>query len=162
MNGQDTAFQVGDHVVHWMYGFGEIIQLDEKVLSEHVGKYYVVQIRDLTLWVPIDQTGEGCLRLPTPAEDFQKLFGILTSPAEPLSADRLMRRTQLTERLKDRTLESICLVIRDLVEYKRNNKTNDSDTSTLEHSRNILLNEWSEALSVPVKEAERELKDLLK
>jgi len=161
MSEQDMPFQVGDQVIHWVYGLGEIIQLDEKVLSGHTGKYYVVQMRDLTLWVPLNETGEHCLRFPTPAGDFQKLFRILASPGEPLSVDRFMRRTQLTELMKDRTLESICRVLRDLVYFMRNNKINDSDNSVLNHARNFLLNEWSVALSVPVQQAERELRNLL-
>jgi RNA polymerase-interacting CarD/CdnL/TRCF family regulator len=162
MNAQDTAFQVGDHVIHWMYGLGEVIQLDEKVLSEHTDKYYVVQIRDLTLWVPINQIGEPCLRFPTPARDFEQIFRLLSSPGEPLSNDRLIRKTQLTERLNERTLKSICQVIRDLANYKRTNKFNETDTSILEHARNFLLNEWSIALSVPIQQAEHELRNLLK
>jgi RNA polymerase-interacting CarD/CdnL/TRCF family regulator len=162
MNEQTMAFKVGDRVIHWKYGLGEIIHLDEKILSDHTDKYYVVQIRDLTLWVPVNQIGEPCLRLPTPARDFQKLFRFLASPGEPLSADRHMRKTELTELLKDRTLKSVCRVIRDLMNFKRTNKINESDNSILEHARNFLLNEWSVALSVPIKQAEGELSDLLK
>ena len=158
---QDMAFQVGDQVIHWVYGLGEIIQLDEKVLSGHSDEYYVVQIRDLTLWVPRNEIGELCLRLPTPAKDFQKLFSLLASPGESLSPDRFMRKTQLTELMKDGTLESICRVVRDLEYHKRNNKINENDNSILERARDSLLNEWSVALSVPIQQAERELKDLL-
>jgi RNA polymerase-interacting CarD/CdnL/TRCF family regulator len=158
---QDMSFQVGDQVIHWVYGLGEIIQLDEKVLSGHTDKYYVVQIRDLTLWVPLNETGEHCLRLPTPTRDFHKLFRLLASPGEPLSTDRYMRKTQLTDLLKDGTLESICRVVRDLVYHKRDNKLNENDNSVLERARSFLLNEWSVALSVPVQQAERELMNLL-
>ena len=162
MSERDMSFQVGDRVIHWMYGLGEIIQLDEKVLSGHTSKYYVVQIRDLTLWVPLNETGEHCLRLPTPARDFKKLFRILASPGEPLSPDRFARKTQLTELLRDGTLKSMCRVVRDLVYYKRTKKINENDNSILAHARNFLLNEWSVALSVPVQQAEFELRDLLK
>lgn len=158
---QNKAFQVGDQVIHWAYGLGEIIQLDEKELSGHTCKYYVVKMRDLTLWVPVSETGERCLRFPTPARDFQKLFRILASPGEPLSVDRFERKTQLTQRLKDGTLESVCRVIRDLALRKRINKMNDNDSSILDRARSFLLNEWSLALSVPAQQAESELRELL-
>ena len=161
MSERDMSFQVGDRVIHWVYGLGEIIQMDEKALAGHKSKYYVVQIRDLTLWVPLNETGEHCLRFPTPARDFPELFHILASPGEPLSTDRFMRKTQLTEILKDRTLESICRVVRDLVVYKRTKKINENDNSILAHARNFLLNEWSVALSVPIQQAECELRNLL-
>ena len=156
------AFQVGDQVVHWSFGLGAIIQLDEKELSGRTGRYYVVQIRDLTLWVPINETGEHCLRLLTPARDFQRLFEILASPGEPLSPNRFERKTQLTERMKDGTLESICQVVRDLASYMQTKRMNENDTSTWKRARSFLLDEWSAALSVPVRRAERELMELLR
>ena len=161
MGGRDTAFHVGDQVIHWVYGLGEIIQLDVKTLAGHSIQYYVLQLNDLTLWVPIDEAGEGHLRYLTPARDFQNLFQILASPAEPLSADRHERKLQLAERLKDGKLESVCRVVRDLAYLKQIKKMNDNDSSFLERARKFLLNEWSVALSVPVRQAETKLVELL-
>ena len=158
---QNRSFKVGDQVIHWVYGLGEIIQIEEKVLSGHTAQYYVVQIRDLTLWVPLNEAGEDCLRLPTPVGDFQILFRLLASPGEPLSKERFARRTQLTELLKGRTLESTCRVVRDLVYHKRTNKLNQYDNTILKRARNFLLNEWSAILSVSIYQAENELKILL-
>jgi len=52
-------FQVGEKVVHWNYGMGEILQLDEKLLAGQMTRCYVVRIRDLTIWVPILQKGDS-------------------------------------------------------------------------------------------------------
>lgn len=161
MSELDTAFHVGDQVIHGVYGLGEIIQLDEKTLSGHTGQYYVLKLSGLTIWVPIGETGERHLRFLTPARDFQKLFNILASPGEPLSTDRYERKLQLAERLKDGKLESICRVVRDLASLKRARKMNDNDNSLLERARNFLLNEWSAVLSVPIQQAESKLMDLL-
>jgi RNA polymerase-interacting CarD/CdnL/TRCF family regulator len=135
MMDEKLAFQVGDKVIHWAYGLGEIIQLDEKELFGHTSKYYVVKIRDMTIWVPITDMGERCLRFLTPAGDFKMLFGILASPGEPLSADRLERKNQLMEQLKDGRLESICRVVRDLAFHKRMKKVNENDSSVLARAR---------------------------
>lgn len=158
---QKMVFQVGDQVIHWSYGLGEIIQLDEKALFGHTSKYYVVKLNDITLWVPINESGESCLRYLTPARDFQKLFGILASPAEPLSNDRMERKNQLTEQLRDGTLESVCRVIRDLAFHKQGNKTNENDSSVMARAKRFLLDEWSVVLSVPIYQAESELNNLL-
>lgn len=156
-----NTFHVGDDVIHWSYGLGKIIQLDEKEVAGHTDKYYVVQIYDLTLWVPISDSGECSLRYLTPAREFRKLFTILSGPCEPLSSDRNERKIQLTQQLKNGSLESICRVIRDLTSFKQTGKTNESDNSILAHARKLLLNEWSVALSVPIQQAENDLKKLL-
>jgi RNA polymerase-interacting CarD/CdnL/TRCF family regulator len=154
-------FQVGDKVVHWVYGPGEIINLEEKVLSGHTTLYYVVQVNDLTLWVPSDEQGKRSMRFPTPASEFEDLFVLLRSPGDPLPNDRLERKLELSERLKDGTLESICRVIRDLHLFRLTQKFNESDTSTLERAQKFLLSEWRISLSVPAAQAEKELKQLL-
>jgi CarD family transcriptional regulator len=162
MSEQNTVFHVGDQVVHWVYGLGEVIYLDEKELAGVTKDYYVVIIRDMTLWVPMNETGEHCLRFLTPAQDFDKLFGILSGPAEPLSTQRFERRKQLTDRLKEGTLESICRVIRDLALYKQIKRLNVHDNSIQKRARRFLLEEWSIVLSVTSEQADRELKKLIK
>lgn len=154
-------YQVGDKVIHWLYGMGDIIQIDEKVLSGHKNLYYVVQIRDLTLWVPVNEAGKRSLRMPTPGSGFEKLFATLRSQIEPLSDDRLVRRTQLLEKMKIGTLESICRVIRDLSFFARTKKLNDNDKFVLERARELLFNEWKLSLSVSFSQAEDKLEELL-
>lgn len=161
MNEQQKPFQIGDRVIHWAYGPGEILQLDEKTLSGSTRQYYKVKMSNLTLWVPVEQTGDPSLRPPTPKKDFEDLFQILSGPGESLPSDRNERRLQLIERLKDHDLASICGVIRDLTLHKRLNKMNENDTATLDRSRDFLTYEWSEAFLIPVGQANKELTKLL-
>lgn len=161
MTMQNIIFQVGDQVVHSSYGPGVILKLDEKKLSGRTKQYYVVQIRDLTLWVPVDQAGERKLRSPTPASEFKRLFTILASPGGPLPPDRHERKLHLVERLKAKNLESVCLVIRDLTRHRNVSKMNETDNSILERCREAFVLEWSIVLSIPVRQAEQELKQLL-
>jgi CarD family transcriptional regulator len=157
----EQQFQVGDKVIHWAHGPGEIIQLDEKSLSGHTQQYYVVETSNLKLWVPVDQIDDHSLRLPTPKKDFKDLFQILVSPGKSFSLGRNERRLQLVERLKDHELASICGIIRDLTLHKRLNKMNDNDKAILARNRNVLIYEWSIASSISTRQAEIELGKLL-
>lgn len=148
-------------MVHWSYGPGVILQMDEKEIAGVITRYYMVQVRDMTMWVPATDAGERGLRFPTPAEDFPALYLILSSAAEALSDDRMERKTQLTERLKDNRIDSVCRVIRDLTYHQRNKKMNDNDNVILQRARAFLLNEWSTSLSISLVQAEQELDRLL-
>jgi RNA polymerase-interacting CarD/CdnL/TRCF family regulator len=161
MADQNSLYQVGDLVIHWMYGPGTIVQFDIKELDGRKSEYYVVRTRDLTIWVPICDSGEKCLRKPTPAIEFKNLFKVLASNGEPLSTDRLERKLQLTERMKSGSLEEICTVVRDLISQKRSSKMNENDNATLERARSFLLSEWSISFDIPVQQANRELESLL-
>ncbi len=154
-------FHVGDTVIHLTYGLGEIIDIDEKELFGRKERYYVVQVQNLCLWVPISQEDQGSLRYPTPPQEFERLFTILHSPGEPLAEDRLERKNQLLEKMRDGTLESICKVIRDLTFHRKVKKLNDNDVSTLNQAKNFLSNEWGFSLSIPCSQAGRELEQLI-
>ncbi len=155
------SFQVGDQVVHNVYGLGIISQIDEKIVQDALIKYYVVTLNNLTLYVPISSEGENHLRLPTPAGKFEELFTILRSPAEPLSNDKLIRKSQLSNIIKDGKLESLCKAIRDLSFHRRTAKLNENDLAFLNRVQNHLLNEWSLALSISVAQAKHELSKIL-
>jgi len=162
MDKQDLMiFQVGDRVVHRTYGLGAVILLDEKNLSGHTNKYYVVETGELTLWVPRNVDGERCLRFLTPARDFKDLFRVLASPGNLLPPDRYERKKHLTERLNEGTLKSICRLIRDLVSHKQLKKMNDNDNAILNRAISFLLDEWSLVLTVPRLQAEQKMTELL-
>lgn len=155
------TYQVGSKVIHWAYGPGEIIQLDEKRLAGKSAMYYVVQFKDMTVWVPIDDSDKCSLRSPTPPGEFNNLFEILRGAGEILPEDRLERKNQLTERLRAGTLEAICRVIRDLCSYSYKKKLNDYDSGIMDRARRFLLAEWKLSLSVPAEDAQGKLEVLL-
>lgn len=156
-----SNFHVGDFVVHQAHGPGEVIEVDVKTLNGHAENYYVVKINDLTLWVPVENQSASTLRLPTPPDGFERLFDILRSPGEPLPTDRLERKTFLSQRLRDGTLDSICVVIRDLNAQRRIKKLSESDSAVYERAAKLLLSEWCLSLAVSPADAEQELNLLL-
>ena len=91
----------GDTVMHWTHGLGKVVRLEERTLSGEVILYYEIQIGDMRVWVPADDMLETRLRLPTHANEFKSLMGILSEPGEPLPENRRERKTLLVEWLKD-------------------------------------------------------------
>ena len=154
-------FHVGDPVMHWTYGLGNIIGLEERSISGEKNLYYKVGIKDLTLWVPADGQVGNRLRPPTSAAGFKNLFSILAGSGEPLPDDRHERKLQLVEWLKDGRAESLCRVIRDLSTYQQVRPLNETDQNLMKRARNALLGEWGFVLSVSVMDAETELRRIL-
>ncbi len=151
----------GDPVMHWTYGFGQVVRLEERDLSGSNILYYAVQIKDMTVWVPADAKLESRLRPPTPQSGFKKLVGILSAPGKPLPEDRQERRALLFELLKDGRAESLCKIIRDLSASQKIKSLNDNDQTLLKQVKNALLGEWGFALSITPAQAELELHRLL-
>jgi len=154
-------FHVGDPVMHWTYGFGHVVGIEERILAEQKTLYYTVTAHDLTVWVPVDDQLETRLRPPTSAEGFRDLFAILSGDSQPLPDDRQDRKVFLVEKLKDGQASSLCRVLRDLTTYQHSHSLNDNDLNLMKRSRESLLGEWRHALSVPAGEAEAELHRML-
>ena len=150
-------FHQGDTVMHWTYGLGQIVRLEERDLFGVNTLYYAVQIRDLTVWVPSDDELDHRLRLPTSKSGFEELFAILSNPGEPLPDNRQERRTRLLALLKDGSTQSLCRLISGLHAYRKIRPLNDSDQSILKKARNALLGEWEFVLSITPAQAEHEL-----
>ena len=155
------GFQIGDKVIHWSHGLGEIVTIEERIIRDHLTNCYVFRTPDLTIWIPIDDLEQHSLRLPVLPEDFERLYGILTGPSEQLLDDRVLRKDQLMAQMKDGQLASICRVVRDLTNFKRSKKLNDQEKSILERATNSLLTEWAYSLGMPLNQAEQAMMSLL-
>jgi len=155
-------FKIGEQVIHWKFGLGEIVQLEEKVVLGKSALYYVVQIRDFLIWVQANEIGEASLRKPTPDSEFNGLFAILRSPGETLSLDCLERKQHLQDQMRNGKLDGICRVVRDLTSFSSIKHLNENDKSVLARARNFLITEWGLSLSVTSDQAERELTQMLR
>jgi len=154
-------FNIGDPVMHWTYGFGHVKGIEERDMYGKNNFYYEIGVNDLTVWVPDDENVGSRLRSPTSAAGFENLFSILAAPGEPLPENRQERKMQIVEKLKDGRAETLCRVIRALVDYQQIRPLNETDQSIMKRVHNALIGEWVFALSVPIVEAEKELRRIL-
>ena len=154
-------FQIGDSVVHWSYGLGQIIGLEERAVAGENRLYYEVKIQNFSVWVPADSRLASRLRWPTSARAFKKLFAVLCGPAGTLSGDRHERKSQLHTKMAGGEAKAICQVIRDLTTLQQEKSLNYDDKSTLQRARTLLLGEWGHALEMPAAQAEAGLYKLL-
>jgi RNA polymerase-interacting CarD/CdnL/TRCF family regulator len=155
------AFRKGDTVMHWTYGLGKIVRLENRQLLGHKTTYYAVQVGDMTVWVPADDQLDQRLRKPSSKAQLRKLRLLLGRSGVTLPIDRHERKTMLLEMLKDGRAESLCRVIRSLVGFSKTHPLNDNDQALLKRAQTALLAEWGHALDVTPQQAELQLRRLL-
>lgn len=155
------GFRIGDKVIHCTFGLGEITQIEEKIINGHPTHCYVVTVSDMTVWVPMDDLQKNSLRAPTSPEEFVKTLPILSGPTETLLEDRMLRKNQLMDQLKDGQLTSICRVVRDLTHYQHSFKLNDQEISILNKAVKSLLTEWTVSLGISFNQAHQAMESML-
>jgi CarD family transcriptional regulator len=154
-------YAIGDTVVHWNHGIGTVVAIDKKDLAGETQLYYVVDVKQYKLWVPVKDANEGTIRFPTESAQFKELFDILRMPGEPLAENQFQRKSELRERMQKRTLEGLCHVIRDLAELSHRHTLNQNDTTILLRAEEHLLDEWELSLGVSRFDAMHDLEALL-
>jgi RNA polymerase-interacting CarD/CdnL/TRCF family regulator len=156
------AYKVGDTVVHWNYGIGKILAVEDKGLPGDPCFYYVIEGNELTLWVPVEENGSSSLHLPTPSTEFGQLISILRSPGEMMSDSPDQRGTELDQRLQKKSLVETCLIIRDLNYRSYWGKLSSNDIWVLKNAQSFLLDEWKLSLGTPREKARVEMEWILK
>ena len=154
-------YSIGDKVIHWAYGLGEITAMDEKRLAGKTRSYYVVELSDFTIWVPADENGTQSIHPPIPHSEFNSLLEILSDPGDELPGDRKQRQIMLSQRMKNRSCEEICTIIRDLVTLSHSQKLNRNDFEVLKRAEEYLLNEWELSLGTKRLAAQEQLQNIL-
>lgn len=155
-------YAVGDTVVHWTYGLGKVIAIDEMDLAGATQPYYVVEVERLKLWIPLEEAHDGSIRPPLESSQFETLFAILKTRGQPLPDHFDQRKNGLRARMQKRTLADVCHVIRDLSDRSRHYNLNDNDAAVLFRAQEHLLDEWVISLGIDRSQALETLEVLIR
>ena len=162
MAGEQLVYHIGDTIVHWNYGLGTVVAIEERDIGGVTQLYYVVDVENLQLWVPVEEANVSSLRFPTESFQFEALFDILRTPGETLPDNQYQRRLELQERMHKKTLADLCHLIRDLADRSRQFPPNQNDNIALSRAEEILVDEWVRSLGVERATANDELDLLLR
>ncbi len=155
-------FQVGDHVVHPMYGVGTIQSWTEQQFPGGLRRaYYVVKTEGATVWVPIDAQGGTVLRGIVARQSLAECRRLLSSAPVHLDKNQRMRQLELEGRLKDGLLPALCKTVRDLRALGAQGSLRPTDDRLLKRIYKALCEEWAAAEGVSEQAAVREIEDLL-
>ena len=157
------AYNVGETVVHWIYGVGKIVAIEDKGLPGESGNCcYVIEGCEQTLWVPVDEIGSSSLHKPTTQADFNLLINNLRSQGEAMSNNPHKRGDQLGKRMQKASPKELSLVIRDLNYRSQRVNLTSNDIWILQHAQIYLLDEWELSLGTPREKARIEMESILK
>ena len=155
-------FQVGDRVVHPVYGVGTIRSLGRQQFSGAPARqYYEVKTGGPTVWVPIDEHGATVLRAIAAKESLDACRKILKSRPVRFEKDRQLRQADLTRRLGVKSLPSLCETVRDLRADGELKPLGKADDDLLKRISKAMCDEWAAAEGVTFQVAQDEIESLL-
>jgi CarD family transcriptional regulator len=155
-------FEIGDVVVHPVYGVGHITTIEEKQFSKiEACLYYQIVFPKSNTWLPVEPQEASGLRPITTKSELDRYRNLLKSPPIPLEKNHHRRHHALLRRLREGSFQVLCEVVRDLTAWGWRKPLGSADMTILQKIRQSLCQEWATAAGVSTTEATREIDTLL-
>ncbi len=154
--------KIGDLVVHPAFGIGHIVNIEEESFFEKEARlYYKVTRLKHTMWILVEAQEATGLRLVTAKSELDQYRDLLKSPPVSLEKNHQQRHLELVSRLRRGSFQGVCEVVRDLTAWSWRKPLGQTDTTTLQKTRDSLYEEWAMAAGVSITEAIKEIDALL-
>ena len=155
-------FKSGDEAVHPGYGLGNIVRLEEREMAGAAKCwYYVLAMKNTTIWVPVCADGSNILRAVTAKRELDQYRTLLKSRPARLEHDSNKRRLEVNQHLKPGSFRVMCEGVRDLTACGWYRPLGEIDTNLLQKVRDNLRREWAAASGLSMPEAILEVDALL-
>ena len=153
MSKKPDSLTKGDWIVHVYYGIGQITKVETKAIGEEKSKYYRVDTRNSTFYVPVKNINFDRIRPLSSDYKLRKAKKILKSDPENLPENHNDRRKYIAEFVSSSEMDIAAELIRDLYFRKENHSLNDYEMKVLENTEKMFLREWSIIQDISEEEA---------
>lgn len=153
MSKKPDSLSKGDWIVHAYYGIGRITKVETKTIGEDKAKYYRVDAKNSTYFVPVKNVDPERIRPLSSDYKLRKAKKILKSDPEIFPDNHNDRRKYISEFITKSEMAVAAELIRDLIFRKQNHNLNDFETKVLENTEKMFLREWAIIQNITEEEA---------
>ena len=162
MSDNTSPFAKGDWIVHAYYGVGQIKSIENKKMGDTSSKYYKVEARNSTFFIPVKNAENDRIRLVASKKMLRKAIKTLKDSPTEMESDHNQRKRQISEMLNDCSLLATAELIRDLIGRRKEHRLNDHEQSTLTKISTRLVREWAISSEISIEEAQKKFDDATK
>jgi CarD family transcriptional regulator len=156
-------YSIGDKVVHPGHGPGIIRGIENRQVIGEAKDYYIIEVlaSDITLMTPVIKADELVLRLAMDEAAMERLLALLATPYNELSGDFRERQLDIEERLKEGDIFVTAEIVRDMAWHGHINDLTKRDEQLLQRAEELLASELALVKDIEVKDAIKEVQDIL-
>ena len=143
MSSKSSSFTKGDWIVHTFYGVGQIKSIEKKKIGDDQNKYFKVEAKNSTFFVPVDNIDTDRIRPVASKYMLKKAISTLKEKPQQLETDHTQRKRQISEMLNDPSLVTNATLVRDLRARRDEFGLNDHEENTLDKMTKRLIREWA-------------------
>ena len=152
-------YQIGDKVVHPMYGGGVVDSIVQKTVDGVVRDYYILKLpnRSMVVMVPTDNCEEIGVRRVVDQTQADQVMAAIPDIQVEMTANWNHRYRENMERMKSGDLLEVARVIKGLTIRDQKRGLSTGERKMLHSARQILISEIVLAKSSSYESAEKEL-----
>ena len=158
-----TPFKKGSAVIYPQHGAGKITDLVTKTVGDTERDYFVIdlELQELRVWVPVDEAEEIGVREPTPADELEDLFELLSDHDVRIPSNFSRRMKNNQRRMNDGDVWQLAEVVRNLAVRRDRKHLSPSEKTLYLHARALLVAELALSMGVSHEKAEAALDERL-
>jgi len=159
----ESPFKKGDPVIYPQHGAGRVVAVEKRTVGEVEREYLVVELelQDLRVWVPVDEAEQVGVREPTPPEELDDLFELLSDHDVRIPANFSRRMKNNQSRMNDGDVWQLAEVVRNLAIRRSKKHLSPSEKTLYAHARNLLIAELAHTMSTTPEKAEAAIDERL-
>ena len=161
MNNNERLYEVGDWMVHLIYGVGQVKKLEKRPIGGIDRLCYRVRTEDGVFWLPIDNADNERVRPIAGPKLIQHALETLRKAPQKMAANFQTRRKRIRKVSLDGDLDTDLKLVRDLNARQFKKGLNSTEQSALDTIVKRFLQEWSLSKGIEIQEARQKLERFL-
>ena len=159
----DSQYLIGDWVVHYAYGIGQIKKIEQKPIhGEPQDCFQVTTQNGADWWFPKYGADNPRVRPVATKEKLQCALDEFEKIVLDLNPDKNLWKGRMDEVMKSGDLIETVQIMRDLTVLQTQRKFNQMETKAFALFKDRLLREWSAVMNINIAKIEPELKRYLR
>ena len=156
-------FQIGDKVVHPMYGAGTVDSMVQQTVDGEARDYYILKLpnRSMVVMIPTDNCEDIGVRPVVDQEQANRVLAAIPDIQVEMTANWNHRYRENMERMKSGDLLEVARVIKGLTIRDQKRGLSTGERKMLHSAKQILISELVLSKSVSYESAEAELNTAL-
>ena len=153
------SFQIGDKVVHPMYGAGVLESVIQKKVDGVTREYYIMRLpeRSMVVMIPVESSEEIGVRPVVNQDQANAVLAAIPGIQVEMTANWNHRYRENMERLKSGDLLEVARVVKGLTARDAARGLSTGERKMLHSARQILISELVLSKSLSYEAVEREL-----
>lgn len=153
--GEMEELEIGDTVLHPIYGAGELVCIEQHGRDGENADYYVIELVEGKgrLLTPVDKAEDLGLRKPVTKSERRTLSKVFSGAPRRLSEDYRKRRVVIDQRLRDGSFTEVGRVVRDLAWVENQGAATTGDRRLLKRAKELLAKELAASDGISEEEA---------